>query len=103
MKLTSDLDEANVKKEIENAIGAKARELLAQLVEGMLEEILATKMVRLTPDAIDKLAKKAVEERVKQAFESPNSCGTTSQSLFKKVLTETTEKLIRENLCQKKS
>ena len=84
--------------EVENAIGAKARELIAELVHGTVEEVLATKMMRLTPDAIDKMAKDAVAERVEKAFTNPR-WGEPSE--FRKVLAEVVESVIKKQLCPK--
>lgn len=93
MKLTIDLDDAGVKAEVENAIGAKARELIAELVHGTVEEVLATKMMRLTPAVIDKMAAEAIQTRIQNVFVGQR---WNEPSEFHKVLAEVAEKMIKE-------
>lgn len=95
MKITIDLKDPELRAHLEREIDNRLNEMAAERIQGVIEEILKTKMERLTPEWLDKLASLAIKEKVKDFF-GVASWGRPTE--FQNMVAEITKKMIKDSL-----
>ena len=97
MKISIDLNDPEVKKQIKNAIEAKLHELTAEHVNAVVKEIVATKADRVTDVWLERAVREVVSAKVAEMFVKKWASPTEFQS----ILGQVAEKVIREHLSNK--
>lgn len=95
MKISIDLKDPELRAHLEREIDNRLNEIAAERIHGVIEGILKTKMDRMTPEWLDKLASQAIKEKVGDFFRSSS---WSSPSEFKKTVSEIAERMIKDSL-----
>ncbi len=94
MKLTIDLNDPALQKQLETAIDAKLNELVADRIQGVIDAILDRKTSRMTDAWLESKVEGKIEQKVSAAFVN----NWSGPGEFRQVLAVITEKVLREQL-----
>lgn len=96
MKITIDLQDPDIQRQLQLAIDEKITALAAERVQAAIDGVIATKMERLTDKRMDELVAAVLSAGVRVKLESRPAYNTPT--MLEAVLREETKKMLREAL-----